>query len=564
MWPERLFPALHSINAPGNPGANVNFAYGAATTGEASFGAGPAGELPVGVQSQVQAYLALRGAGTIPAPGPRTYAFIEAGPNDYFAALDRGDSLVGEAAASSKRLADSAQRLIDAGIKTIFVTETPDFGEAPLFVDAGLPTSVRDDLAKIAGLSRAQLRSDLAHVQAAAGDGVRVVVMPVNQLFRAILAHPAAFGFSDVTGKIYDDSTDTVLETNTTRCSGYLFVDSLHLTARGQEWQARYYSEVIGAIDGTVQRQFARTTDGLRHDANLMSAAGLAAIDGPAELHRWTWFGTARAGSTWGSLQDDTGLDWRAETVGGLVGARRLISPSWTLGVALGAFEENGRLSPRTLRWDHEGHGLWFLNTWRRDPVTIRLTFGAAQLDARTTRDPSIPTFVARGDTSGYLFSSRFEVERTLGHVTDAIQAGVLLGSSWTRSSLKGFDETGAPGLALRIGRIERDSLRSDAGLRLRATPFHVGSVRLEPSADFLVTYEGEDDTTTVTAQLLDNSAAPVATDASHGRRTQGAVRFNLGIALTERLHAELSDVVESGASGQHEHRIEFGVTANF
>ena len=564
MWTERLYPALRSINGPGDLGANINFAYGAATTGENTFGAGPEGELPVGVQSQVAAYLALREAGVIPAPGKNTYAFIEAGPNDYFAGLDAGDDLADIAAASPARLADSARKLVKAGVSTVFVTETPDFGEAPLFIEAGLPQEVRDQLAAIAGVSRTNLRAELTKVQKEAGDAARVVVMPVNHLFRAVLAQPAAFGFTNVQGRIYDDENDVVLETDASKQVGYLFVDSLHLAARGQAWQARYYAEVIGAIDGTVQQRFARLTDGLRHDADLMSAAGLDAIAGPADADRWTWFATARGGLGWGGYEPQDGPDWQSGAAGALVGARRLVTPKWTLGLALGAFAERGKTGDRALRWRNHGEGLWFLNEWKLDPVTVRFTLGGAYLDTATTRDPSIPTFVARGDSSGYLVASRFEVERRLGQLTSAIEASVLLGSTISRSHVKAFDESGAAGLNVRLGRIERDSLRSDVGVRFRATEFRVGSVKLQPSADLLFVYEGEDRTTDVTAQLLENSAAPVTTTVSNGRTAQGAVRFNLGIALTEQWHAQISDTIESRSSHQHEHRVQVGVMANF
>jgi phospholipase/lecithinase/hemolysin len=564
MWTERLYPAIHSINAPGDLGRSVNFAYGAATTGPDTIGAGPAGELPVGVQSQVDAYLALRAADALPAPTAGTYAFIEAGPNDYFAALDRDESVVDVASASPARLADSTRRLLQAGIRTIFVTETPDFAESPLFIDAGIPPATRDEFSRIAALSRTNLRTELAKIQAEAGSDTHVVVMPVNHLFRAILAHPAAFGFTDVQGKIYDDTTDTILETDPAKRAGYLFVDSLHTTAKAQDWQARYYAEVIGAIDGTAQRRLARVTDGLRHDADLLLGAAGEAMAGPTVQDRWTWFVGARGGSAWGAGEVDSGPGWRSDALGSLAGARRQVTKNWTLGLGLSSFDEQGKLSPATLRWKNQGVGLWVLNTWDLAPVTVRFNLGASTLDSRTTRDPSIPTFVARGDTDGYLLMSRFEVERPLGSLTSAIDAGLVLGTTFSRSHLKGFDETGAAGLNLRVGELERDSIRSDAGLRFRASGLRLGTIVVEPSADFLVNYEAGDRSTPVSAQLLDNSAAAVRESVPHGSRTQGAVRFNLGFVFSNRLRAQLSDVVECSSSDRHEHRLELGLTANF
>lgn len=564
MWTERLFPDLHSINAPGPLGRSVNFAYGAATTGAASFGAGDAGELPVGVQSQVSAYLALRAAGAIPAPDASTYAFIEAGPNDYFAALANGESLAATAAASPARLAGSVRQLAAAGVHTIFVTETPDFGEAPLFLDAGATPALRSALRDLAALSRENLRGELTKVQTQLGDGYQVVVLPVNELFRAVLANPAAFGFTNVTGKIYDDATDTVLERDAAKRDGYFFVDSLHTTARAQAWQARYYTEVIGAIDGTQHRRFARVTDALRSSADLMHRIGDEAVGAPATAGDWQWFVNARGGRTAGSVEAASGPGWRSDTIGSLVGASRLVRPNWTLGVGLGFFTEEGKLSPHSLCWENEGRGVWLLNRWELDPVTVRLSLGAAKLDTTLTRDPAIPTFIARGETDGYLWQTRLEVERTFGPVINGISAGVVLGTSLTRSSTKAFAETGAAGLNLGVDRITRDSLRSDAGFRFRADGFRLGSVKFEPSADLLFTHEAGDRNTGITARLLENSSAPVSVAVDHGPRTGGAVRFALGMVLTERLRAEVADLVEVGSSDHHEHRVEIGLSARF
>lgn len=565
MWTERLFPALHSINAPsGALGHSVNFAYGAATTGTSSFGAGEAGELPVGVQSQVAAYLALRSAGALPAPSNSTYAFIEAGPNDYFAALDAGAPLGPTAVASPARLADSASKLAAAGIHTIFVTETPDFGDAPLFADLGLTAGDKAALRDLAAASRANLRSELAKVQAKLGDNYHVVVLPLNSLFRAVQTNPAAFGFTNITGKTYDDTTDTLLERDPSKRDGYLFVDSLHLTARGQAWQARYYSEVISAIDGTQHRRFARLTDALRSDADLMRRLGDEGLSGPTTAQDWTFFASVRGATTAGSVEDAAGPGWRSNALATLVGARRLLSPNWTLGIGLGAFSEHGKLSPRTLSWENNAEGLWVLNQWKLDPVTVRLSGGVAHVDTDLTRDTSIPTFVARGDTGGVLSQARFEVERPLGRITHSIAAELTLGTSMSRSTTKAFNETGASGLNLEFERVARDSMRSDAGFRLRGDSFRIGRVAFEPSADFLFTYEAGDRSTDISTQLSDNPAASVRVAADNGPRAGGAVRFACGIVLTDRLRAEIADLVEVSSSGRHQHRVELGMNARF
>jgi len=564
MWQERLFPGLRSINSTGALGQSVNFAYGAATTGEGTFGAGEAGELPVGVQSQVAAYLALRAAKALPAPTKNSYAFIEAGPNDYFAALATGADLAAEAKNSPLRLAASAKTLAQAGLHTVFVTDTPDFAEAPLFFDAGLSKAQRDALSTIAATSRKNLRGELRRVQGEFGSDYRFVVLPVNALFRAILANPSAFGFSNVSGKYYDDTTDAILETNASKRSEYLFVDSLHLTKKAQAWQAQYYGQVIDAIDGTAQARFARLTDGLHGDAELMHRAGDDVMSGPLDQGRWEWFASARGGGSSESLKTSEASQWRSANVGTLFGARRMLTSKWSLGLAAGAFTEEGRISDRSLRWTNDGHGLWLLNRWDLSPVVVRWTVGGARYDSKLRRDPGIPTFLPRGKTDGILWSSRLEVERSLGRVLPAIEAGVVLGTSMSRSRTDGFTESGATGLALALQTIRRDIIISEAGIRLRADASHFGRMTLTPSVDLLISHDGGDRDTDVSAELIDNTSGAVRVSVGNGARTKGQVRFNCDLQLTKTLTASITDVVSVNSSDDHEHRIELGLSARF
>ncbi len=570
MWPELMFPGIRSINGSDGPGHRLNFSYGAATTGAWTVGAGEAGELPAGVQSQMSAYLDLRAAGAIPAPGPGAYAFIEAGTNDYILGMVDGEDLRHVAQASVERLAGSVRLLAAAGFSTVLVTETPDFGEAPLFRELGLPPAeseaLRASLANLAGLSRAELRTALTRVQAELGDGHRVVVLPLNHLFRAAIANPAAFGFTNVTGRIYDDSSDTVLESDPGRRAGYLFVDSLHTTARAQEWQARYYREIVRAIDGTLQRRFARSSDSLIFQADVMRRLGDDALTEPGPADRWSPFVGVRAARGDGRVDkanDPVRPDWTGDTVAALVGAKRALSERWTLGLAIGTFEADGRLQSNVLGWEHQGTGLWLLNRWNTALATLTVSAGFTQTDTTYARDPAIPTFVARGETKSHVWQARAEARRPLGEWFNGIFGEVALGASFVHLTTDGFAERGAAGLDVRYAGLERRSIRPDISVRLR-TETRLGGVKIQPAIDFLARYELGDRVSAVSAQLLDNTARPVRVEAEHGPRFFGGVRASLGFVLTERLRAEIADEVRLGASKRTEHQLEVALRARF
>lgn len=558
MWPERLYPGMKVWSDPQRAGNRVNFAYGDAKTdlGCQTFG----DALPIGVQSQLQWFAAEVGEGRLRVT-PQSYFFVEAGPNDFFEGLDLGTEPATVSQRVAANLADAARRLTQLGGRTIFIHDIPDFGDAPAFYE--LPgitpeqgAAFRTALNAMAADGRVRLREALSAAQRQLGRDVNVVTLPINALFTAIRANPTAFGFRDVTGKIYDSETDTVLVGNPAERARYLFVDFLHLSAAGQEWESRYYGAVIDAIEGRPQQHVARLADAALGAADRLERAILRQneprSDALARNSRWRFFVETHAD---GSDGDTARAEpaWGADSGGVLAGAQTWLAPEWTAGFALGTEGQRGHTEGRTLKFELGSIGGWVYAARELGGVTLRSVAGVQRLDYRLKRDPRIPTMLARSETEGWLATACLEAERRvhLGRLEGALYGRI----EESQFEFDGFTETGAPGLNLRFARTRRDAADVALGFRSGIRPVPIGVVRLEPFFWLEGGYAFGDRFATVEATLVDNTANPTVGRVSVGAPWQvrggfGAVarigehqRLELGV---EALHASQGALVNA------------------
>jgi len=549
MWPERLYPGLQLVSDPKLNGNQVNFAYGGAKTDANGSGLNEDLLLPIGVQTQLDRFEALVAAGRL-RPSARSYAFIEAGPNDFFETLGNGGDPVETGAQVAANLAKAAERLAHAGVRTVFVHDIPDFGEAPLFYgpDGSSPNAVavRQALRGVTVTARAQLRAALESTKQRLGTGVNVVTMPINDLFTAVRTHPQAFGFTNVTGAIYDETNDVMLVRDATQQAGYLFVDAVHLTTQAQRWESRYYAQVIDAVAGGPQQRMARLADGAFAGTDLLrSGAQAGGLNrGVPPTARWTPF-VFVGGNTLGAETVAAEAGWRFDTFGALVGLERAFTDRFSAGLAMGAFTQNGRVAGDALHLDTNGGGTWLFGRWLVKTVTVRGSLGYAGLRAKTRRDPAIPTMLARGTANGEVWEVYLETERGLWQ--GEIEGSLTLGASCKRVTIEGFSENGAPGLNLRYGKFTRDLGVNFGGLRLRTTGLRFGSVRVEPTLDLNLDYETGDRETGVTAALIDNTANPTTGRAAQGSRFRGVVRPGIALVFAPAGRLEFSGSFERG-----------------
>lgn len=172
---------------------------------------------------------------------PEDRFVVSAGPEDILGAMMRGENVVAAAARVSVMLSEAAERLAAQGARTILIDDMPDFAHSPLmggFIGGG--PALRDAFGRLSGTMREALRADLAALRERLPGGIEIAVIPTNDLFRSILADPAAYGFVSVTDACRDEGA--LCDPTREGQNGFLFRDSLHLTERGQEGQAAVHS----------------------------------------------------------------------------------------------------------------------------------------------------------------------------------------------------------------------------------------------------------------------------------------------------------------------------------
>jgi phospholipase/lecithinase/hemolysin len=188
-WIEQLARALHAGRSAGPafrvPGVFSNYAVGGARAG---------GVGPVDLSAQVSRFLTDVGGG---APSDALYVVYIGGDDlrDAVAAL-AGDPSGATSTAIVEAALGAMQanlgRLAAAGARSFLVPNAPDLALVPAL--QGLPQPIRDAATALSVAFNAGLEGILAGLEAA---GLAMFRVDIFELFTAVVAAPAAFGFSD-------------------------------------------------------------------------------------------------------------------------------------------------------------------------------------------------------------------------------------------------------------------------------------------------------------------------------------------------------------------------------
>lgn len=544
MWPELQFPGMRSWADPARTGSHINFAYGGAKT-DGEILDWTSDDLPFGLQSQLAMFEGELAAGRLTV-SPDTSVILYAGTNDCYEGVALGEDPATTVARVAGNMAGAVVRLAGLGVRTIYVSEVADFGDAASFHHTGLPAdeeeALRGYLNAFAEATRKGMQAALAEASSSLAGETRVVILPLNRLFTAIRKNPTAFGFTNLTDATFDEESWEYLVRDPSARAGYLFVDGLHTTARAQELEGRYYRAVFDAAEGRTQARAGRMVDGAIGGMDVLSrtlAEPMARQMLPDEATRdWQVFLSA----PFSRSEIDSGAEAekaRIDTFATMLGLQWPESREPDLTLALSYLDQEGAVGGRSFRFDNRGLDLALYNERPLGPVLLRAEVAYGWLDVETRRDPAVPTMKARGSTDGSTARGRLFARHTWSPAGATL--GIEGGLAYDRVDLDAFRESGAPGLELAYSTIEHESLRATLEARLEGREQKLGWLRVQPGlwvrSEWSLAGQGVD----VTAELLENLAGPVTGSASQGGRWHTMIEPRLVFPLFGHAAAVLS-----------------------
>ena len=219
FWGGANFAAPFDVGTPNN---NVNAAVGGALT----TGAPP---IP-SVADQIAAFSAAGGTFratdlvSVQGGGNDVLAFLTANPTPTPTnSMNAGTTI-------AVNEATNIQSLVNAGAKTILVSNLPSAGTMPAF--SGNP--VQDAAAQLVAGTYNSVLAQRTRDLAAANPTVNFVEVRWDTLAGVIMSRPAAFGFSNVTGKCYSVGVTCAAP------STYFWWDDIHPSAAAHSYIATY------------------------------------------------------------------------------------------------------------------------------------------------------------------------------------------------------------------------------------------------------------------------------------------------------------------------------------
>lgn len=240
VWSQYLADFYGTGAAPnGNGQTGTNYSAGGARVGINSTGA--LGPIP-SLATQVTNHLAANGGR---ADSGALYT-VWGGANDLFAITNAGAPAATTIANAVTSEIGIVTQLQNAGARYILVATVPDLGVTPAFRALG-PAAQANGTALTTTYNNS-LFTGLA------SNGLRVIPLDTFNLIREIVASPAAYGFSNITGTACQPQiTANSLTCNPTSYvtpdapNSYLFADGVHPTSRAHQILSQYAVSVLEA-----------------------------------------------------------------------------------------------------------------------------------------------------------------------------------------------------------------------------------------------------------------------------------------------------------------------------
>ncbi|HEY0335434.1 MAG TPA: autotransporter domain-containing protein [Stenotrophomonas sp.] len=446
VWSEYVADYYGTNASPnGNGQSGDNYAAGGARVNAASISA--LGSAP-SLVAQTNAYLTANGGKA----NPNALYTVWGGANDLFAvaAGAPAQATIGSAVAAQVGIVGTLE---SAGARYVMVPTLPDIGLTPSSRAGGAV-----GMAQGTALSTAYNNALFAGLKSA---GLNVIPLDTFHLLQEIVASPAAYGFTNVTGMACTAALPTCNPTSLVAPNAqntYLFADGVHPTTATHQILGQYAISVLEAP---------RLQQVLTHSASTIGRARADQvawhIDGKPEADGMRW---------WGSVRGDMQRYDHADLYDGIAPAG-LFGVDWSRGdVVFGGFAGYGRMDADfgNSRGDfsQDDTTLGAFLGWYTGPVWVNAQVSYSWLSYDVTRKVQLGPVTREhtGSPDATNFTAALNAGYELGE--GRFKHGPVVGLTWQKVELDGYEESNASATALGYNDQDVDSLVGRIGWQFR------------------------------------------------------------------------------------------------
>jgi outer membrane lipase/esterase len=453
-----------------------------------------------GAQAVAQQLIAANTAGLPPAIAQAVAAQINAqvAAGAGVAALETAAQAQANVAAAAQQEVKLIGQLQAAGVKNLLVFNLPNIGLTPDATEQG--ASAAASLTGLSQIYNGLLNSGLGQL------GKGIIPIDTYSLLSEVIAHPQAYGFSNVSAPACGVGSSSVqcgpagsglpftyaAGTN----QSYLFADGVHPTTAGHAVLGQYVASVISAPGYASllgEAPLASTTAQTRAIRNQMVADGFGS---DTRMFVNVDYGNQRFDGS------DSSPRTRSNNVNLTLGGDVRANEQLSFGVALGVGQNTADFSGGGGYKMQDISGLGYINYQAGNGAYVGGYGNFGQSDfsdiervihlgsnRRTESGKADGSHLGGGVTGGWWFGSA------------TLKTGPFVNVEYQDIRVNGYSENGGDSTAMWFGRQQREALISTAGWRLQGQ-WQAGDTLLTPYAELAWNHDSRADARAVTAGL--------------------------------------------------------------
>lgn len=542
IWVERLTGG--DVNAsldPNRTSANINYAFSSGTLGRlAPFGDEGGDVGPIGVLSQLDLFDGERASQRITIT-PSAIAFVGAGGNDVLdgiSADQEPEDIASDIIANSLSVVN---RLVDAGVKTIFFEQVPDVDIIPaaqVGVDAAFRMRVREFTQDIRAVQREALVAATADLPA----DTQLVALPLHRFATYAIENAAALGFQSVDEGCIDVVTGALCSEDVSVQNSFLFWDDIHLSASAQAEQARFFAGFVDAALGNTAQAASRLADIAASASQTGENATLLRLDtaafAPPGLHFFADYDRTR--HRFDAAKGRAQASIRTRSVGG--GAEYFWPGGHVLGVSVHRISGDGQAASVTSLPFRQAGDMTFDMLLSQTSVYGRLQVGLGFIDGVFSytdvefgdiqRPTGTTLLTGRSDTDGRTLQGRVRAGMPIDLGGAVIKPFVAIAYSQTRLDAFAENDDDLYGLALTFDEQKRTQTDAEIGAFAQSKPISALGLSIHPWARASYSYSLDGDGRRVGYNFVDNITNPISVELADTARHTGDLAVGASVSL--------------------------------